>query len=463
MNSNLNDGVTARTFDAYAALRIPQYRLFTVGRNTSGAGDQMQSVAVAWELYARTHNPMTLGYVGLVQVAPILMFALFAGHIADKYPRKMIAIIGQLMFTACSFLLAALSLSHASISAFFVCLFCGVTARTFGNPARTALLPQIVPLPQLGNAISWDTSIRRIAVLSGAAFGGWLLDWSGRSPHILHLVRLAGPIHGVAGLHREGYPAVVYLTTAILGLVSAALLTQLRVHHPKRDTKSPITWEALIGGVRYIRSTRIVLATITLDLFAMLFAGATALLPVFQKDILHVGPQGLGWLRAAQSIGALFMALYTARMPPLQYPGRAMLWAIVGFGLATIVFGMSKSFALSMAALAVAGGLDMISIVVRQTLVQTLTPNEMRGRVNAVNSIFINSSNDVGTYESGLVAHYTTPVVSVVSGGVVALVVAAYAATRWPALRNYTTGQKLDSLEVYQDASPDQNPAGISQ
>lgn len=403
---------TSSAHDPYAALRFREYRLFSIGRNISGLGDAMQSVVVGWELYQRTGKPLTLGWVGLIQAAPIFLFALHAGHVADTLSRKRVVIIAQLAVCFCTLMLAMFSATHAGIPLFLLCLFGAATARAYGNPARGALLPQVVPVELLGNAISWDTSIRRIAVVSGAALGGWLLAWSGQA-------------------------SFVYLTTAAFGLVSALLLMRITDAPPSPSKGERADWKTLIAGIEYIRRTSIILATITLDLFAVLLGGATTLLPVYAKDILHVGPGGLGWLRAAPSAGALIMALSLAHLPRFRFPGRTMLWAVAGFGVATIVFGYSRSMPLSLAALFLLGALDMISVVVRQTLVQTLTPNEMRGRVNAVNSVFISTSNEVGGFESGVVAQLSTPLFSVVSGGVGTLIVVAAAALIWPAIRTY--------------------------
>jgi MFS family permease len=289
---------------------------------------------------------------------------------------------------------------------------CTASARAFGNPARGALLPQMVPAHLLSNAISWDTSFRRIAVMCGQALGGWLLALS-------------------------GHASTVYLTTAVLGAVSVVLLMLLAERDRPQTAREPVTWKTLLGGIEYIRHTNIILATITLDLFAVLLGGATGLLPVYAHDILHVGPSGLGWLRAAPSAGALVMAVSLAHLPSFRYPGRVMLWAVAGFGVGTVVFGISRAMPLSLVTLFLIGALDMISVVVRQTLVQTLTPNAMRGRINAVNSVFISTSNQVGDFESGLVAKLTTPVFSVVSGGVGSIVVVAAAALIWPAIRAF--------------------------
>ncbi len=399
--------------DPYAALRLREFRAFVLGRNLSGLGESMQGVVIGWDLYLRTNKPLTLGYVGLAQALPIFLFALHAGHTADRYSRKRIAIVAQIAVCVCSLLLARLSAVHANISWFYLCLFAASACRTFGNPARGALLPQLVTPALLPNAISWDTSIRRIAVMSGAAVGGWLLAWS-----------------------RHAW--IVYATTAGFGVFSALLLGFVAEHAPAPSGKERATWKTLIAGVEYIRHTPIVFATITLDLFAVLLGGATTMMPIYAHDILHTGPDVLGWLRAAPSAGALLTALMLAHLRPFRFPGRAMLWAVAGFGVATIVFGLSRSLSLSLVALFGVGALDMVSVVVRQTLVQTLTPNEMRGRVNAVNSVFISSSNEIGGFESGVVAQCTTPIFTVVSGGIGTILVVALAALRWPQIRKYS-------------------------
>ena len=372
----------------------------------------MQGVVVGWSLYARTGRALTLGYVGLAQALPILLFALPAGHVADRYARKQVVVIAQLAFCVCSVGLAVLSARHAPIGFFYACLFCAAAARAFGNPARSALLPQIVAPGLLANAISWDTSIRRIAVMSGAALGGWLLALTHTAAH-------------------------VYLIAAALGMGSASLIGLLPDAPTPTQRREAATWQTVLAGVTYIRQTNIILATITLDLFAVLLGGATTLLPVYARDILRVGPNGLGWLRAAPSMGALVMALTLAHLRPFRLPGRSMLWAVAGYGVATIVFGFSRLMWLSLAALFGVGAFDMVSVVVRQTLVQTLTPNAMRGRVNAVNSVFMNSSNEIGGFESGVVAQLTSSVFSVVSGGLGTLAVVGLAAFRWPAIHRY--------------------------
>jgi MFS family permease len=230
---------------------------------------------------------------------------------------------------------------------------------------------------------------------------------------------------------------VVYVLAGLIGLSCAWLLSRLQLSEERSTKREPVTWAALAAGIHYVRGTHIILATITLDLLAVLFGGAVSLLPVYASDILHTGAGSLGLMRSAGSFGALITALLMTHLPPVRRPGRVMLTAVAGFGVVTIVFGYSHSMPVTLVALALIGALDMISVVVRQTLIQTLTPNEMRGRVNAINAIFVNSSNEIGGIESGVVSRYTNPVFSVVSGGVGCLLVVAFAAIKWPALRNY--------------------------
>jgi MFS family permease len=430
--------------DAYIPLRLPQFQLFTAGRNLSGFADAVQAVAVGWEVYARTHNNLSLAYVGLSQAAPILLFALPAGHLADRLPRKLVSVAAQAVFALFTLLLGLLSALHGATWMFYACLFCAMTARAFGNPARASIMPQIVPTHLLGSAIGWDTSIRRIAVLSGAAAGGFLLEATSRLHGLMPAWIL--PVNaGTAATHAVhhaaktsvAYPCVVYLVAGCIGFLCAGLLACLRLDEQRAIRKEPVTWAALAAGIHYVRGTKIILATITLDLLAVLFGGATSLLPAFASDILHTGAGSLGLMRSAGSVGALVTALTMAHMRPVRYPGRIMLAAVAGFGLVTILFGFAHSLPAALAALALIGALDMISVVVRQTLIQTLTPNHMRGRVNAINAIFVNSSNEIGGAESGFVAHYTSTIFSIISGGVGSMLVVAYAVRKWPSLTQY--------------------------
>lgn len=387
--------------------------LYLTARNLGRIGSQLTSVAIGWELYTRTREPMALAYVGLVQFLPVLVLAIPAGHAADRFGRKPIVQSAHLVLAFCSLGLALVSGLQAPVPWVYLCLLCAGLARGFSAPAAASMLPQFVPPEQFESAIRWNSSVSQIASMLGPALGG-----------------------AVIALGSSATPA--FLLDAGLTL-AAFLFIALAVPRYRQEPRRsvPLTLESLTAGLRFVWRTRIILATITLDLFAVLLGGAVALLPIYATDILRVGPQGLGWLQAAPSAGALCMALLLAHLPPLRRPGLAMLWAVAGFGVATIVFGFSRSFPLSLAMLFLTGALDNISVVVRSTLVQTLTPDEMLGRVSAVNQVFISSSNQLGGFESGLVANFFGPVVSVVSGGIGTLLVVSAVATAWPEVRAF--------------------------
>lgn len=412
--------------DPYAALRYADYRFFLGGRLAATIGGQMIDVAIGWELYERTHRALALGYVGLVQVVPIILLSLPAGHVADRFDRKRVALMSLLLLIAGSLALAVISYTVAPIPLIYITLFVVGVALAFHRPAVAALLPQLVPAENFANAVTWNSVGWQLASVVGPALGGLLIAWR----------------------HHAG---IVYVIDAALMLVFVICLAQVRGRQAVRARKA-VTIQTLLGGVRFVRHTKVILAAITLDLFAVLFGGATTLLPVFAKDILHVGPDGFGWLRAAPSIGAVLVAVILLGRPPMRRAGRSLLIAVAGFGIATIVFGLSRSFPLSLAMLVLAGGLDMISVVVRQTLVQLRTPDEMRGRVSAVNSVFIDTSNELGGFESGASAALLGPVVSVVGGGIVTVLVVSAVAIAWPELR------RMKGLA--EDAPPSTSPAG---
>jgi MFS family permease len=396
--------------DPYAALRYADYRYFLTGRLAASMGSQMIDVAIGWELYERTNRALALGFVGLVQVVPIILLALPAGHVADRFDRKRIAMLSLLLLIAGSLALAAISFTVGPIPLIYLTLFIIGVALSFHRPAVAALLPQLVPAEKFANAVTWNSVGWQLASVVGPALGGLIIAWR----------RHAG---------------IVYIIDAALMMVFVICLTQIRGQQVVRVRKA-VTVQSLLGGVRFVWHTKVILAAITLDLFAVLFGGATTLLPVFAKDILHVGAEGFGWLRAAPSIGAVLVAVLLLGRAPMQRAGRSLLVAVAGFGLATIVFGLSRSFPLSLLMLVLAGGLDMISVVVRQTLVQLRTPDEMRGRVSAVNSVFIDTSNELGGFESGASAALLGPVVSVVGGGIVTVLVVSAVAIAWPELRS---------------------------
>ena len=395
--------------DPYAALRYSDYRFFLAGRLAANMGSQMIDVAIGWELYERTNRALALGYVGLVQVVPIILLALPAGHVADRFDRKRVALMSLLLLIAGSLSLAAISFTVAPIPLIYLTLFVIGVALAFHRPAVAALLPQLVPAERFANAVTWNSVGWQLASVVGPAVGGLIIAWR----------------------HHAG---IVYVIDAALMMVFVVCLTQIRGRQLVRARKA-VTVHTLLGGVRFVWHTKEILAAITLDLFAVLFGGATTLLPVFAKDILHVGAEGFGWLRAAPSIGAVLVAILLLGRPPMRRAGRSLLIAVAGFGIATIVFGLSRSFPLSLVMLVLAGGLDMISVVVRQTLVQLRTPDEMRGRVSAVNSVFIDTSNELGGFESGASAALLGPVVSVVGGGIVTVLVVSAISIAWPELR----------------------------
>jgi MFS family permease len=402
--------------DPYAALRIPDYLYYAIGSFIAAICGQMMDVAIGWEIaqrVGREHTSreaaMALGYVGLVLALPVIFFALPAGHIADRYDRRSISLISLAITSLGSFGLAAISYWQVPIVWVYVCLFLIGTANAFRGAALNALLPQLVPDELISNAITWNTSRWQIAATLGPAVGGFL----------------------IAATHSY---VLVYILDAVGVLIFCVLLLPTRPRPMRKAEESP-SWQSLIAGIQFVRSSKLILATITLDMFAVLWGGATMLLPLFARDILHVDAIGLGWLRAAPAIGAVFMGLALAHLPPMRRAGSALLWAVGGFGLATIGFGFSTNFYLSCAMLFLTGAFDSISVVVRHTLVQVLTPDHMRGRVSAVNSVFIGTSNEIGGFESGMVAAWVGPMRSVVLGGVGTILVVLGVAGIWPQVR----------------------------
>jgi MFS family permease len=394
----------------YAPLRIKDFRLYLLSSMVLTIGGQMQSVAVGWELYERTRSAMALGLVGLVQIAPVLLLALPAGHAADRYSRKRLLILAQGLMALSSAGLALLSTTRGPVPLIYVCLLLAGTAQAINRPARWSFLPQLVPGVLLAGAVAWNTSAWQIAAVIGPALGGLFIALT----------------HGA----RE-----VYLFDLVCCAVVITLISSIRSRPAPRGA-AQVSFRSLLAGIEFVRRSELILAALTLDLFAVLLGGAVALLPVFARDILHVGPTGLGWLRAAPSIGAVAMGLTIAHRPPLRRTGAALLWSVAGFGAATIVFGLSRNFALSFVMLLLTGAFDNVSVVVRGTLVQTLTPDAMRGRVSAVNSLFIGTSNELGGFESGATAQLFGPVVSVVAGGIGTILVVLAVAWRWPGMRS---------------------------
>lgn len=374
-------------------MRFADFRFLLTGRLLSAFGGQMLTFAVTWDLWIRTKSPFALGLVGLVEVLPILLFALPAGVLADRRDRRTILLVAQTGAAIAAFALTALSAFQGPIGAVYVCLaFLGLS-RAFSDPASSAYVPLVVPAEHFTQAATWSSSTFQLAVITGPALAGLLVGlWGG----------------SVTGVYAIG---ASFLALQIL------LVALIRARPPIRPTQTK-AWQSLVEGLKFLWSNKVVFSAITLDLFAVLFGGAVALLPIYATDILNVGPWGLGLLRSAPSVGALLMAIILAHRAPFQNAGKTLLWCVAGFGVVTVIFGFSTWFPLSLAMLFVLGLLDNVSVVVRQTLMLTQVPDEMRGRTAAVNTVFISSSNELGDFESGVVAGFIGPVAAVVVGGI---------------------------------------------
>lgn len=423
--------------DPYEALRLRDYRCLLSGGVLASIGLGVQTVAVGWEMSQRIEDAneasFVIGLTGLAQFLPVLLLALPAGQVADRVSRKYLFQLAQGMLALLAVTLAILSLINAPIWVFLLSLLFVGVARAFSTPARVSLLPQVVPASVLPNAVTWNSTGWHIANVGGPALGGLAIAWW-NSP-------------------------TAYAIAAGCALTCVLLLILVRPQVAARRSE-PASLRNLVAGVAFVWRTRLLLAAITLDLFAVLLGGATALLPIYARDILRVEglPPGvvLGWLRAAPSAGAVLMAIVLAHSPPLKRAGVALLGSVAIFGIATIVFGLSESFWLSLAVLAIAGAFDNVSVVVRGTLMQTLTPDAMRGRVAAVNFVFVSSSNELGEFESGLAAYWLGPVRSVVYGGWGTILVVLLVALNCPPLRRLGHLHKIKALttEKTEAASP---------
>ncbi|MGD1084314.1 MAG: MFS transporter [Verrucomicrobiota bacterium] len=402
----------------YAILRNRNFFLYALARFIATFGQQMLFVAVGWELYERTHSSLALGLVGLTQFLPLLAMTLPAGHLADSRGRKGIIMVTLAVMAAASLGLALVSWewaavpwTHGEVYWVYFCLLLSGVARTFNWSATASFLPQLVSRDEFPLAVNWSSSTFQFAAVTGPVAGGAMIALT----------------KGAAS---------VYLFNAFAGLVCLTLISLVRAPQ-KLVVKEPVSLNSLLGGFRFVFNHRTILGMITLDLFAVLFGGADMLLPVYARDILHVGPQGLGLLRAALPIGSVLSAIIVAHRPPLARAGRALVVAVSIFGLATVCFGFSRLFWLSMFMLCACGMADNISIIVRHTSVQLLTPDAMRGRVSSVNNLFIDASNNLGGFESGLVSFYFGPVFSVVSGGVATILVVLTVCWFFPEIPRY--------------------------
>jgi MFS family permease len=399
-----------------AAFQFSGFRLYQIARFCIVFCTEMQSVAVGWQVYEITKRPLDLGLTGLVQFLPGIFLFLFAGHAVDRYDRRKVLTLCYAGYGLSSALLLLVTIRlemlhrvETVVPIFLILFFVGIV-RSFSMPASRALLPQLVPEEQFQSAVAWNSGIFQCATILGPALGGFLYAFS------------------------RG-PSIVYGVALIAGILS--VLTTLKIQTQSRPRfREPFNLQTVFAGFRYIWTHKLVLGSISLDLFAVLLGGAVALLPVYAKEILRTGPLGLGLLRSAPGIGAGIMALLIAFKPIRRRAGATMLWCVGGFGLFTVIFGLSRSLPLSLVSLMFVGAADMVSVVVRGVLIQIETPDEMRGRVNAVDMIFIGASNELGEFESGLAAQWLGAAPSVVLGGIGTILVTVLWAWIFPELRN---------------------------
>ncbi len=398
-----------------AAFRSRDFRLYQMARVMAILGAEAQSVAVAWQVYQITHRALDLGYTGLALFLPGLVFILPAGHTADRYDRRAVILVCYSMQAVCTAALFWFAW-HRMQNVYFIyaVLFLIGTGRAFSGPASSALLPHLVPKEHFVNAVAWGATIFQIANITGPALGGLLFTL---------------PIHGSLN-----GAAVVFLFTLLTLIWFVILVGSLHVR-PGRMEHRAISAEVILAGFRYVARSKLLLGSISLDLFVVLLGGAVALMPIFAHDILKTGPQGLGMLRAAPAAGALLVSVIVISRP-IQRRAGALMFVCVGiYSVATIVFGLSRNLVLSLVTLMVVGASDMVSVVIRSSLLQLATPAAMRGRVSAVNSLFVGASNELGEFESGLTAHWFGTVPAVVIGGVGSLLITVLWGVLFPALR----------------------------
>ena len=382
---------------------------------------QMQSVAVGWQIYEITHSPLALGLTGLAQFLPGILLFLLSGHAADRIPRRKLMVACFAGFTVCSGALLWIQKGgvHSAGPIYFILVALGIT-RAFSGPAMRALVPLLVPAEHFPSGVAWEASMTQTATVLGPAAGGFLYAL----------------FHG---------PGTVYAIAMVIEATAIFFAVGIKARGPLRPRET-LSVESVLAGLRYIWRQKVILGVVSLDLFAVLLGGAVALLPVYAGDILRTGPWGLGLLRSAPGVGAVTMAVLLAHKP-LRKAGATMLWCVAGFGAFTVVFGLSRSFALSLASLLFVGATDMVSVVTRGTLVQLNTPDEMRGRVNAVEMMFIGASNELGQFESGITADWFGTVPAVVLGGAGALLITILWAWRFPELRKAEPPRVLEMAE----------------
>jgi MFS family permease len=401
--------------DAYAVLKLKDFRLFLSFRFFMTIAAQMQSVIVGWQVYELTHDPLSLGLIGLAEALPFISIALYAGHIADRFNRKKIILWFDFLFIFASGLLLLITYNKTGIFGKFgvlpiyLCVAISGLARAFLYPATIALMAQVVPRSLYTNSSTWNSTIWQIAAITGPAIGGL--------------------VYGFFGVK------VAYMTVIVSMLVSVLLLFNIQSRPVHVIDEKETLMQRLANGIRFVFSNQLLLGAMALDMFAVLFGGAVAMLPVFAVEVLKVGPEGLGLLRASPMVGAVLMSVVLAYRPPVVRAGRLLMIGVAGFGLSIICFALSKNFFLSMGLLALSGMFDNISVVIRLATMQLVAPDEMRGRVASVNSIFVGSSNEIGSFESGVAAKLMGLIPSVIFGGIMTLGIVGATAKWAPKLR----------------------------
>jgi MFS family permease len=410
----------------YAALKLSDFRLLLIGRVIGTVAVQIQAIAVGWQIYSITKNPLSLGLIGLAEALPAIGVALYAGHVADVVDRRKIAlwslaalIVSMALLASASFMISDKNLL---VTIIFVVVALSGFARGFYGPAVWGMMSDIVPRPLLPNASAWSSTSWQASAVAGPMLGGFIYGWSSA--------------------------AHTYLVSFFLLLGCFTAFCFIKSRTQLNPSKGVSVLANISEGLRFVFSNQMVLGAMALDLFAVLFGGAVALLPIFASEVFHMGPHALGYLRAAPSVGAVLMAAVLTHRPIVRHSGAVLLASVGGFGLCMIAFGLSTNFFLSLALLAISGALDGVSVWVRSTIFQLVTPNDMKGRVAAVNNIFIGSSNEIGEFESGLAAKFMGLVPSVIFGGCMTLLVVLYTALKAPKLR------RLHVESLYQNEAP---------
>ncbi|MBL7968813.1 MAG: MFS transporter [Prolixibacteraceae bacterium] len=412
--------------EAFAAVRNRNFRLFLAYRFFATSATLMQAVIVGWQLYDITKDPLSLGMIGLTEVIPQISIALFAGHFVDIWDRKKIIFRTSFLLLLGSALLLGSSIDSeytrflSGTTPIFVTVFIVGLVRGILMPAHTAMLGQLVPRELLTGAATWGSTVWQVAAVTGPALGGLMYGFFGIVP--------------------------AYILVFSFFLICVIFISSIKspgkvIQHPDRDDR---IFASIGEGIRYVFKNQVLLGAFSLDMFAVLFGGAVAMLPVFASDILKVGPEGLGILRACPAIGAISMSVFLTFYPPLKHSGKLMLYSVAGFGLCMIVFAISKNFYLSAACLLLSGALDDVSVVIRSSILQIFTSNEMKGRVSSVNSIFVGSSNELGAFESGAAASLMGLVPSVIFGGAMTLIVVGVASFAAPKLRKLSLADRLE-------------------